>query len=190
MTLSNKDINKDIKFIRLCKKEHLSYTYLCNGETSSKIRKCQQKLAWIMMETEMKHKHREKRKKRREIVKLSMDLKDLPELILFSVVMYRLDRSLKLKSNVVSQCHIKKLSELHNQTKSASVENPAIFISQTVHNFSSYHLPTEEEEALSFGLGKHIPTGLNRNKLFTEFEIFYQNILNDQPKLPEYDTWH
>ena len=122
MTLSNKDINKDIKFIRLCKKEHLSYTYLCKGETSSKIRKCQQKLARIMMETEMKHKHREKRKKRREIVKLSMDLKDLPELILFSVVMYRLDRSLKLKSNVVSQCHIKKLSELHNQTKSASVE--------------------------------------------------------------------
>ena len=37
-------------------------------------------------------------------------------------------------------------------------------------------------------MDEHIPTGLNRNKLFTEFEIFYQNILNDLPNLPEHDT--
>ena len=35
----------------------------------------------------------------------------------------------------------------------------------------------EEEKALSFGLDEHITTGLNRDKLFTEFEIFFQNIL-------------
>ena len=60
----------------------------------------------------------------------------------------------------------------------ASSENSAIFICQTVYNFSLYHLTTEEEKALYFGLNEHIPTGLNHNKLFTEFEIFYQNILN------------
>ena len=116
-----------------------------------------------------------------------MDLKDLLGLILFNVIMYRLDRSLKLKSNAISQRHIKKLSKLCNQTKLASGENPAIYIPQTVHNFSSYHLTMEEEKALSFGLDEHIPTSLNRNKLFTEFEIFHQNILNDLPNLPEHD---
>ena len=30
---------------------------------------------------------------------------------------------------------------------------------------------------MSFGLDEHIPSVCNRNKLFTEFEIFYQNIL-------------
>ena len=59
----------------------------------------------------MQQKHREKRKIRREIVKLSLDLKDSLGLILFSVIMYRLDRSLKLKSKIVSQRRIKKLSE-------------------------------------------------------------------------------
>ena len=58
-----------------------------------------------------------------------MDLKDLIGLILFSIIMYRSDRSFKLKSTVVSQRNIKKLSKIRNQTKLVSGENPAIFIS-------------------------------------------------------------
>ena len=100
--------------------------------------KLQQKPVQIIMETDMQQK-REKRKIRREIVKLSMDLKDSLGLILFKVIMCHLDRSLKLKSNVVIQRHIKKLSKLCNETKLEPGENPAIFIRQTVHNFSSYH---------------------------------------------------
>ena len=63
------------------------------------------------MKTEMPLQHLEKRKIGREIVKLSIDLKDSLGLILFNVIMYCLDRSLKLKSNVVSQRHVKKLSK-------------------------------------------------------------------------------
>ena len=94
--------------------------------------------------------------------------------------MYRLYISLKLNSNVIIQRHISKLSSLRNQTKLTFGENPAILIRQIVNNFSSYHLKTEEEKALSFRLDGHITTGLNRNKLVTEFEIFYQKILNNQ----------
>ena len=64
--------------------------------------KLQMKLARNIMETEMQQKHREKRKIRREIVKLSMDVKGSLGLILFTVVMYSLDRSLKLKSKSTS----------------------------------------------------------------------------------------
>ena len=46
----------------------------------------------------------------------------------------------------------------------------------------------EDEKALSSSLYEHISIGLNPNKLFTEFEIFYQNILNDLPNLPEHNT--
>ena len=48
-----------------------------------------------------------------------------------------------------------------------------------MHNFSSYQLSSKEKEALSFGLDEHMPSVCNWNKLFTEFEIFYQNILKD-----------
>ena len=57
-----------------------------------------------------------------------MDLKDSLGLIPFSVIMYCSDRSLKLKSNVVSQRYIRKMSKIRNQTNLVSGENPAIFI--------------------------------------------------------------
>ena len=55
-----------------------------------------------------------------------MDLKASLGLILFNVIMYCLDRSLKRKSNVVSQRHIKELSKLRNQIKLTFGKNPAI----------------------------------------------------------------
>ena len=48
-----------------------------------------------------------------------------------------------------------------------------------MHNFSLHQLSSKEEEELSFVLDEHIPSVCNWNKLFTEFEMFYQNILKD-----------
>ena len=48
-----------------------------------------------------------------------------------------------------------------------------------IHNFSSYDLTEEEIQALSHGLGQHIPSNPDRYKINTDFEYFYQNVLND-----------
>ena len=62
-----------------------------------------------------------------------MDLKNTLWLILFDVIIYRLGRSLKLKSNVVIQGHTKKLSKLRNYKKLTHGENPAtLFVKQLV----------------------------------------------------------
>ena len=42
-----------------------------------------------------------------------------------------------------------------------------------------------EINALSFGLDQHIPTNINRNSIQTEFESFYQELVNDMPNIPE-----
>ena len=47
------------------------------------------------------------------------------------------------------------------------------------HNFSSYSLTKEEVEALSYGIDQHIPKYNDRNNINTEFELLFQNILND-----------
>ena len=47
------------------------------------------------------------------------------------------------------------------------------------HNFSSYSLTKDEVEALSYGIDQHIPKYNDRNNINTEFELLFQNILND-----------
>ena len=50
-------------------------------------------------------------------------------------------------------------------------------IKSAVHNFSSYQLSDDQLTALSYGLDHHIPNKLNCNKIHTEFEQFYQNLV-------------
>ena len=60
-------------------------------------------------------------------------------------------------------------------------ENTLSFIRNTVRNFSTYQLPSDKEKVVSFGLDEHIPSVRNRHELFTEFELFYQNLVKDIP---------
>ena len=55
-----------------------------------------------------------------------------------------------------------------------------------IHNFSSYDLTEEEIKALSNGLDQHIPSNPHRYKINTDFEYFYQNVLNDISDLPQH----
>ena len=43
----------------------------------------------------------------------------------------------------------------------------------------------EECIALSYGLDTHIPMNTNANKIYTEFEMFYQNLLKNISNIPE-----
>ena len=54
-----------------------------------------------------------------------------------------------------------------------------------VHNFSSYTLTEEEMTSLEYGLDHHIPTSINKNAIFIEFEQFFQNLLRDIAHIPE-----
>ena len=54
-----------------------------------------------------------------------------------------------------------------------------------VHNFLSYTLTEEEMTALlAYRLDHHIPTNINKNAMFTEFEHFFQNLLRDIKETP------
>ena len=54
-----------------------------------------------------------------------------------------------------------------------------------MHNFSSYVFSHEECIALSYGLDTHIPRNTNTNKIYTEFEMFYQSLLKNISNIPE-----
>ena len=44
---------------------------------------------------------------------------------------------------------------------------------QIVHNYSSYTLSDKQYEALPFGLDTHIPVKVNKNTIYTEYEVFF-----------------
>ena len=148
-----------------------SFTDICKSRISNKI-------ARIIMNTELQQKYHKERKLRREIIQLSMKLKAPAGLVLFNGVIYSLDNSVKQKSTTVTKRHEKKLVKLRKDKRLTFSENIK-YIRHTVHKFSSYQLSSKEKEALSLGLDEHIPSVCNWNKLFTEFEMLYQNILKD-----------
>ena len=57
-----------------------------------------------------------------------------------------------------------------------------------IHNFSSFDLAEEEIQSLSQGLNQHIPSSPDRYKTNTNFEYFYQNVLNDISDLPQHHS--
>ena len=56
---------------------------------------------------------------------------------------------------------------------------------QIVHDYSSYTLSDEQYEAISFDLDTHVPVKVNKNAIYTEFEVFYQSLLKDVPNIVE-----
>ena len=70
------------------------------------------------------------------------------------------------------------------QKKENKVSKPGL-LKSIVHNFSSNNLTQRAHEALSYGLGHHIPTNINRNNIKTEFESFFQKLLHDLSDMPE-----
>ena len=55
---------------------------------------------------------------------------------------------------------------------------------QIVHNYSSYALSDKQYEALYIGLDTHVPVKVNKNAIYTEFEVFYQSLLKDISNIP------
>ena len=61
------------------------------------------------------------------------------------------------------------------------------YVKNTVLNFSLYQLFNDELTALSYGLDHRIPSKVNRNRIYTEFQQFYQSLLKDISHVPDED---
>ena len=100
-------------------------------------------------------------------------------------MLHHLNNVIKRKQTAILLRHHKKLEKFRiRQNKHASYKQNN-FQSCIVHNFSSYSLSQAEINALSFGLDQQIPTNINRNSIQTEFESFYQKLVNDMPTIPK-----
>ena len=105
--------------------------------------------------------------------------------MVYSVLLNRINIAIKSRVKVIKLRHIKKICNLRKRygiDKLSEAKPPR----NVIHNFSSYDLTEEEIQALSHGLGQHIPSNPDRYKINTDFEYFYQNVLNDISDLPQH----
>ena len=166
----------DIKFIKACKQEYIIPTF-ANVELSikGKNNKLKHRIARIIMEDEMTYKCQQKQKLKKDIKRLSMQLKSTLHIVVYSVLLHQANLAVKSKSKVISiQRHSKKLLKLQQSQKQwKKTTNSSGFIrKEEIHNCSSYVLSKDEHDASSCGLDHHIPGNVTRNEINTEFELF------------------
>ena len=105
--------------------------------------------------------------------------------VVHSVLLSRINIAIKSRVKVLKLRHNKKICNLqkqHGVDKLSKTKTPK----NVIHNFLLYDLTEEEIQTLSYGLDEHIPSSPYRDKTNTDFERFYQNILNDIFDLPQH----
>ena len=131
------------------------------------------------MEDELQGKHHEKKNLKKDIKAPSIQLKSCLNVLIYSVLFHKINIAVRSRSDAVSKIHDKKLFNLRKQKNQRSLNDEEKQSKNIRHNFSSYSLTKEEVEALSYGIDQHIPNYNDRNNINTEFELLFQNILND-----------
>ena len=181
-------VSAGIKYIKTSKKERLTPTFAkVNISLKNTSFKPKLKIATLIMETEMQNKHSGKRKLKKELKQIHNILKRSLNLVFLNAVFRQLNIALKSKFKVIANHNQKKLTNLRKQQDRKTDKSTTTYIKNTVHNFSSYQLTTEEYTPLSYGLDYHISCKFNNNRIHTEFEQFYQSILKDMSHIPEND---
>ena len=184
-------INAAIKFIKSCKKENLIPTFAkVNVSIKSGSYKLKRKIARLIMNTELQNKHIQKQKLKKEIKKICTELKRTVSLIILNTYFHQINITLKSKLKKITKRHDTKLINLRRQQHESTFGITTTYVKNTLHNFSSYQLSNDELTALSYGLDHHIPSKINRNRIYTEFEQFYQSVLKDKSHVPDEDLSH
>ena len=117
-------------------------------------------------------------------------MKRTVSLIILNTYFHQINITLKSKLKKITKRHDTKLINLRRQQHESTFGITTTYVKNTLHNFSSYQLSNDELTALSYGLDHHIPSKINRNRIYTEFEQFYQSVLKDKSHVPDEDLSH
>ena len=108
-------VKADIKYIKTRKEEQLTSTFAkVNISLKNANFKLKQKIATLIMKTEMQNKHSRKRKLKKELKQMHDILKRSLNLfkVILNAVFHQLNIALKSKFKVIANSHKKKLTSL------------------------------------------------------------------------------
>ena len=123
-------------------------------------------------------------KNRKDIESTTKLLHDNLNPLLKVALYYTINKSIKSYEKSIIAKHEKKINNL-KRTSTRKETSTNTYVKETVHNFSSYVLSSDERIALSYTLDQHIPTSNNSISIHSEFERFHQSLIRNLPHLPD-----
>ena len=158
-----------------------------NSSIKNATHKLRRKISLLVMNTELENKHSEKPKLKKEIKQICIELKRNLSLIILNTVLQQIRVAVKSRLKNISKRYENKIFNLRKQQQFNQRSNEKVnnYIKSTVHNFSSYQLSDDKLIALSYDLDHHIQNKLNRNRIHTEFEQSYQNLIKAISHIPD-----
>ena len=132
------------------------------------------------MERVRQVKHWKQKKLKREVKVLSIQLKKVPQILVYTSLLHQIKIAVKSRIKSIAKSHgkIKKWSNFRKRHQESDVKSRNHVTENTMHNFLLYTLSDDETMTPNFGLDQHIAYTVNHNFIITKFELFYQNILN------------
>ena len=116
-------------------------------------------------------------KKKRLLQKIENNIDSLKIILITKLVLYRkIKVIINKEERKWSNTHKKKLGRLQSGKRQFNKAKRRV-IEKIIHHFSSYKLSSSEEYPLSCSLDQHILDRFNKNKVQTEFENFYDDVL-------------
>ena len=166
----------DTDYLLQCKRRNLIPTFARPKIAIQISNYLRNKISKPILEAELTNKLRKKKMLLRQINANQNELKDRIGFIFYTSFASKIGKSIRKTKKQWTETHKKKLRHL-SQTQQKTIEVTTRFTDKIIHNFSNYALSQEEKQALSYSLDKRIPVKLNENKIQTEFESFYCNIM-------------
>ena len=170
-------VTADIKFIKLCKVEKIIPKFAkVNLSIKSGSRKLKLRIARLVMQREIQSKHLDKKKLKKKLKSICIQLKSVLGLFLRNALLHQVSFAVKSRQKAILKRHEKKFIKFRKNQIIAPQIHKSSFAKCMVHNFSLYDLTDAEITALSYGLDIHISTNANSNTIATEFELLFQNL--------------
>ena len=141
-------------FIKTCKIENLIPTFAkVNLSVKDNNEKLTQRIARIVMESQLQSKHPKKKKLKNELTILNNQLKTSLNIILYNILIHQANIAIKSGFKSIRLPHNKKLIKFRKrQQKYSKSTTQTELVRNIVHNFPFYALSHEELNALSYGL--------------------------------------
>ena len=169
--------NCDIKFLLTCKKENLCPNFAKSRLSIKTEPKIKKKIGRLIVETEIRNKHNGKRELKTKMKQLFDKIKEKVGFITSQAVKYRIKNAVANEVRKWKTKQGRKLEKLRENSPERRREFARTHPRSIIHNFSSYVLSKQEEEALARGLDEYIPERFDKRRIEVEFELLYQNIL-------------
>ena len=103
----------DIQYIKLCKQERLLPTFVrIKLSIQTKNNKLKERIGRIIMEHELERKHHERKQLKKEIKSISIQLKMSLSMIIYSVLLNKINIAIRSRMKVIKLRHNKKICNL------------------------------------------------------------------------------